>query len=197
MTKKSKETEYKDSDVVTIKVHPFVDNYVVPNWEANPENPSKLLSPTVLGKAKDGPFEIETTGRSVRDLLLDVEPEPEAWESAEKRFAKVKERFRVRLENDSAFASMTESDRAEQIEGELKVWGMSHSASRTFFESEGRGRLALSDVEVLENKGPRFSDNAARFESDRDFIELMKEKMKRDMMREIAAEEALANESKK
>lgn len=191
------EVDFKDSDVLLVQIQTHTDNYVVPNWEKDPENPKKLLAPSVLGRADQGPFEIETTGRSVRDILLDVEPEPEAWERAVKRHQRALERFRLRLENDSSFKSMPESERQEQIEAELKLWGVANSPARQFFESEGRGRLPLKGVTVLENRGPRFDDYKAQTDSDREFMELMKEKLKRDLMKEMVAEKAIHNEKKK
>lgn len=182
--------EYKDSDVVKVRVVPYVDSYVVPCWEVDPNNPKNTGSPSVLGKASDGPFEIETTGRSVRDVLLDVEPEPDAWESAQRRFGKAKDRYRSRMFNDSAVKQLSESDQEETVTVAVNVWCFTNSAAKLFFESEGRSCLPVGSIEVIENRGPRFDDHKSRMDENKEFMDLMKQKMKMDIRKEMAEMQA-------
>lgn len=169
--------DFKDSDVLIVEIDPYNDDYVVPNWEPDPANPKRTGSPTALGNAVDGPYEVETTGRSVRDILLDVEPDQETWERAQKQHARAKDRFLKRLEADNQL-----KDKPEAIEEEMFVWGLQNSAARTFFEMEGRGRLPLKSVTIKENRGPRVDNAAARLDEDRELNELLKRKILQDLM---------------
>lgn len=160
---------YKDTDRLRVKIHPYVDSFCIPNWE-NPK------SPILLGDGGQD-YEVTIIGRSLKDIEGCVEEDPQAWERAKAKFEKQKERFRKRAESDNDVKG-----NAAALEEVMFVWGLQHSAARTFFEDEGRGRRELKSLEILENLGPSPDNYKAKAEDDRELNELLKEKLRRELM---------------
>ena len=153
--------KYNNNDILMVEVDPFNTSYMVPNWEKNPSDPrGKKLYPPKLVKAKKV---IEIIGRSVQDIVLDIEPEPEVWAQVVKQHEREKKIAKTVLENNKDVKS------EKEVENGLEAWAITNSAARSFFVAEGRGRLPLKSVKVLENKGPRANDFESQVKDDRDF----------------------------